>query len=176
MLRKLSREFKVEAVKPVTERGISVSQACRDRDLAESVLRRRMREAVAASPRQRRAARRSDGDCCPEGGCQAQGGAWHPEPGRTGQQFGGCCPDEGRSGLQARSDMPFAFLAKHGHIRPVSWMCVLPGVSRSGFHAWLKRAISGEGGAPEMDDLLQSPPPLRSPRRQAIGAGLWAEN
>jgi transposase len=42
--RKFSREFKIEAVKLVTERGVSVAQACRDLELAESVLRRWMRE------------------------------------------------------------------------------------------------------------------------------------
>ena len=42
--RKFSREVEIEAVKLVTERGVSVAQACRDLDLAESVLRRWMRE------------------------------------------------------------------------------------------------------------------------------------
>lgn len=46
--RKFSREFKLEAVKLVTERGVSVAQACRELDLSESVLRRWMREATAA--------------------------------------------------------------------------------------------------------------------------------
>ena len=46
--RKFSREFKIEAVKLVTERGVSVARACRDLDLAESVLRRWMREASTA--------------------------------------------------------------------------------------------------------------------------------
>jgi transposase len=46
--RKFSREFKLEAVKLVTERGVSVAQACRDLELAESVLRRWMRELTAA--------------------------------------------------------------------------------------------------------------------------------
>ncbi len=46
--RKFSREFKIEAVKLVTERGVTVAQACRDLELAESVLRRWMREATAA--------------------------------------------------------------------------------------------------------------------------------
>uniref|UniRef100_UPI0035A97C3B transposase n=1 Tax=Ancylobacter mangrovi TaxID=2972472 RepID=UPI0035A97C3B len=42
--RKFSREFKIEAVRLVTERGGSVPQACRSLDLVESVLRRWMRE------------------------------------------------------------------------------------------------------------------------------------
>lgn len=46
--RKFSREFKIEAVKLVTERGVSVAQACRDLELAESVLRRWMRELTSA--------------------------------------------------------------------------------------------------------------------------------
>lgn len=38
--------------------------------------------------------------------------------------------------------MRFAFIAKHRHIRPVSWLCDVLEVSRSGFHAWLNRPIS----------------------------------
>jgi transposase len=45
--RKFSREFKLEAVKLVTERGVSIAQVSRDLDVAESVLRRWVREAAA---------------------------------------------------------------------------------------------------------------------------------
>ena len=38
--RKFTKEFKFEAVKLVTERGVAVAQASRDLDLAESVLHR----------------------------------------------------------------------------------------------------------------------------------------
>lgn len=38
--------------------------------------------------------------------------------------------------------MRFAFVAKHRHIWPVSWLCDALDVSRSGFHAWLARAPS----------------------------------
>jgi transposase len=42
--RQFSREFKLEAVKLVAERGVSISQAARDLDLGETVLRRWVRE------------------------------------------------------------------------------------------------------------------------------------
>lgn len=48
--RAFSREFKLEAVKLVEERGISIVQAARDLDVAESVLRRWIQDA-AADPR-----------------------------------------------------------------------------------------------------------------------------
>ncbi len=45
--RLFSREFKVEAVRLIRERGVAVAQAARDLDVAESVLRRWSREAEA---------------------------------------------------------------------------------------------------------------------------------
>lgn len=45
--RKFSREFKLEAVKLIKERGVSVVQASRDLDVVESVLRRWLREEVS---------------------------------------------------------------------------------------------------------------------------------
>lgn len=38
--------------------------------------------------------------------------------------------------------MRFAFVAKHRHIWPASWLCEVLDVSRSGFHAWLNRPSS----------------------------------
>jgi transposase len=49
--RKFSREFKLEAVKLVSERGVAVAQAARDLDLHENVLRKWVRE-QAADPQQ----------------------------------------------------------------------------------------------------------------------------
>lgn len=49
--RQFSREFKVEAVKLIAERGVSISQAARDLDLGETVLRRWVRE-LTADPQQ----------------------------------------------------------------------------------------------------------------------------
>jgi transposase len=42
-----SREFKLEAVKLIKERGVAVAQAARDIDVAESVVRRWLREGEA---------------------------------------------------------------------------------------------------------------------------------
>ncbi|WP_248305810.1 transposase, partial [Devosia psychrophila] len=45
--RKFSREFKLEAVKLVRERGVAVAQAARDLDLHVNVLRKWVRDGVA---------------------------------------------------------------------------------------------------------------------------------
>jgi transposase len=47
--RKFSREFKLEAVKLVRERGVSIAQAARDLDLHVNVLRKWVRE-LGADP------------------------------------------------------------------------------------------------------------------------------
>ena len=45
--RQFRREFKLEAVRLVKERGVSVAQASRDLEVHENVLRKWMREATA---------------------------------------------------------------------------------------------------------------------------------
>ena len=47
--RKFSREFKLEAVRLVKDRGVAVAQAARDLDLHENVLRKWIRD-LAADP------------------------------------------------------------------------------------------------------------------------------
>ena len=42
--RQFSREFKLEAVRLVTERGVSVTQASRDPDVGESIMRHWIKE------------------------------------------------------------------------------------------------------------------------------------
>ncbi len=49
--RSFTREFKLEAVKLVTERGVSVAQAARDLGISQGVLGRWVREA-SADPKQ----------------------------------------------------------------------------------------------------------------------------
>jgi transposase len=45
--RKFSREFKLEAVRLVKDRGVAVAQAARDLDLHENVLRKWVRDAAS---------------------------------------------------------------------------------------------------------------------------------
>ena len=52
--RQFSREFKLEAVRLVKERGVSVVQASRDLDVGENILRRWIKE-LTADPGQARA-------------------------------------------------------------------------------------------------------------------------
>jgi len=47
--------------------------------------------------------------------------------------------------------MKFGFIAKHRNVWPVAWLCEALGVSRSGFHAWLKRGPSARS---RMDEAL----------------------
>jgi transposase len=49
--RQFSREFKLEAVRLVKDRGVSVAQAARDLDVHENMLRKWIRE-LAADPQQ----------------------------------------------------------------------------------------------------------------------------
>ncbi|WP_425591118.1 IS3 family transposase, partial [Brucella inopinata] len=145
--RKFSREYKLEAVKLVRARGVSVAQMVRDLDVHENVLCKWGRECgsnpVQAFPghgqmkpeqleierlRKEVAKLKAERDILNEAGeaidpvNRLLGGT--PQP---------LC--EGR-------DMKFTFIAKHRSIWPVAWLCEALGVSRSGFHAWLNRSPS----------------------------------
>ncbi|MFV1876213.1 IS3 family transposase [Nioella sp.] len=131
--RKFTKEFKFEAVKLVTERGVAIAQAARDLDLAESVLRRWIREAAEAPI-----------TAFPGNGQQraelAEIAALKKEVAKLKAERD--ILKKGRGILREGSDMRFAFIAKHRHIWPVSWLCKVLEVSRSGFHAWLNRPLS----------------------------------
>ena len=78
--RKFGREFKVEAVRLVKDRGVSAAQAARDLDVHENVLRKWVREfssdPVQAFPRSRADAGRAGRDRAPaQGGRSSEGGA-----------------------------------------------------------------------------------------------------
>ncbi|MBY0364113.1 MAG: IS3 family transposase [Phreatobacter sp.] len=130
--RKFSREFKIEAVRLVTDRGVAVAQAARDLDVAESVLRRWMREQTATPT----TAFPGNGQMRAD---LAEIAALKKEVARLRAERD--ILKKGRF-FRARGDMRFAFIAKHRHIWPVSWLCEVLDVSRSGFHAWLNRPTS----------------------------------
>ncbi|WP_240453933.1 IS3 family transposase [Chachezhania antarctica] len=131
--RKFSREFKIEAVKLVTERGVAVAQACRDLDLAESVLRRWMREAAATPTTAFPGNGQQRAELAEIAGLKKEVARLRAERDIL-KKAGGF--------FRAGGDMTFAFIAGHRHIWPVSWICDALGVSRSGFHAWIRRPIS----------------------------------
>ena len=126
--RRFGREFKIEAVRLIQDRGVSVVQASRDLDVHENQLRKWVK-IFSADPQQAFPGhgRARDREAA-AGGVQAQGGARYPK--------------KGRSLLREGRDMRFTFIAKHRGIWPVAWLCDALDVSRSGFHAWLNRSPS----------------------------------
>ncbi|QDB99530.1 IS3 family transposase [Mesorhizobium sp. 8] len=131
--RKFSREFKLEAVRLVKERGVAVTQAARDLDLHENVLRKWIRE-TSVDPRH---AFPGHGQMKLE---QLEIDRLRKEVAKLKAERDNL--KKGRSLLREGSDMRFAFIAKHRSIWPVAWLCDALDVSRSGFHAWLNRTPS----------------------------------
>ena len=126
--RKFSREFKIEAVRLVGERDVSVAQASRDIDVHEKVLRKWVKE-FGADPKQ----------AFPGHG-QVKPSSWRlTGSGVRWQSSRRSATSKGRSLLREGVDMKFGFIAKHRSVWPVAWLCEALGISRSGFHAWLRR-------------------------------------
>jgi transposase len=65
--RKSSREFKVEAVRLVKDRGVSVVEAARDLDVHENVLRKWIKEFGADPAHRRRGSRKASSNLAREG-------------------------------------------------------------------------------------------------------------
>ncbi|MHC4047931.1 IS3 family transposase [Bradyrhizobium sp. 23AC] len=138
--RKFSREFKVEAVKLVRERGVSVAQAGRDLGVHENVLRKWVKE-FGSDPAQ---SFPGHGQMKPE---QLEIERLRREVTKLKAERD--IPKKGRGLLREGSDMKFVFIAKHRNIWPVAWLCEAMGVSRSGFHAWLNRSPSARSRSDE---------------------------
>jgi transposase-like protein len=145
---KFSREFKVEAVRLVRERGVSVAQAGQDLNVHENVLRKWVNEfcsdPVDAFP--------GHGQMKPE----------QLEIERRRREIAKIKAErdilkKGRGLLREGSDIKFVFIAKHRAIWPVAWLCEAMGVSRSGFHAWLNRSPSARSRSDDaigIDDVV----------------------
>ncbi|WP_354212201.1 MULTISPECIES: IS3 family transposase [unclassified Bradyrhizobium] len=138
--RKFSREFKVEAVKLVRERGVSVAQAGSDLGVHENVLRKWVKE-FGSDPAQ---SFPGHGQMKPE---QLEIERLRREVTKLKAERD--IPKKGRCLLREGSDMKFVFIAKHRNIWPVAWLCEAMGVSRSGFHAWLNRSPSARSRSDE---------------------------
>lgn len=131
--RKFGREFKVEAVRLIKQRGVSVAQAARDLDVHENVLRKWIKE-FSSDP----------AEAFPNPG---QMKAEQVEIERLRKEVARLKVErdilkKGPGVLREGCDMKFASVVKHRSIWPVAWMCNALDVSRSGFHAWLTRRAS----------------------------------
>ncbi|WP_239479487.1 IS3 family transposase [Lichenicola cladoniae] len=139
--RQFSREFKLEAVRLVKERGVSVVQVSRDLDVGENILRRWIKE-LTADPGQ---AFPGHGQVKPE---QQEIDRLRREVAKLKaerdilKKAGGLL----REGVVVK----FGFIAKHRGIWPVRWLCEALDVSRSGFHAWLSRSPSARARGDEV--------------------------
>ncbi|MBP6434161.1 MAG: IS3 family transposase [Sphingorhabdus sp.] len=131
--RKFTREFKLEAVRLIKERGVSVSQASRDLDVHQTVLRNWVRD-FGSDPA---SAFPGHGQMKPE---QLEIARLRKEVAKLKAERD--ILKKGRGLLCEGLPVRFAFIATHRDIWPVSWICGALGVSRSGFHAWLVRAPS----------------------------------
>ncbi|MFD2577553.1 IS3 family transposase [Novosphingobium colocasiae] len=131
--RKFSREFKLEAVRLVRERGVSVAQASRDLDIHQNVLRKWVRE-FTADPRD---AFPGHGQMKPE---QLEIERLRREVAKLKAErdiLKKPPPTSRRTRYEVRLHRE-----KNRGIWAVAWLCEALGVSRSGFHAWLTRAPS----------------------------------
>ena len=127
--RKFSREFKVEAVRLVRERGVSVAQASRDIAVHENILRKWVKE-LGAYLKQ---AFPGNGQMKPE---QLEIDRLRREVAKLKAERD--ILKKAAAYFAREFDMRFGFIAKHRAVWPVAWLCETLGVSRSGFHAWLK--------------------------------------
>src|SRR5207244_8686238 len=131
--RKFTREFKLEAVRLIKDRGVSYVQASQDLNVHPSQLRDWVKK-FADDPQH---AFPGHGQMKPEQledrpsqarGDEAEGRARHPK--------------KSRGLLREGIDVKFGFIAKHRGIWPAGWLCEALGVSRGGFYAWLTRSRS----------------------------------
>ncbi|MGQ0836522.1 MAG: IS3 family transposase [Gammaproteobacteria bacterium] len=136
-----TREFKLEAVKLIRDRGVSFAQASRDLSVHPNVLRKWVAD-YEADPGQ---AFPGQGQMKPE---QLEIERLRREVTKLKaerdilKKAGGL--------LREGPSVMFGFIAKHRGIWPVSWMCDALGVSRSGFFAWLTRGPSARARSDEV--------------------------
>ena len=131
--RKFTREFKLEAVRLIKERGVSYAQASLDLGVHQSQLRSWVK-ALAGDPQQ---AFPGQGQMKPE---QLEIAQLKREVIRLKAERD--ILKKSRGLLREGIDVKFGFIAKHRGIWPTRWLCEALGVSRGGYYAWLTRPRS----------------------------------
>ncbi|HJY90177.1 MAG TPA: IS3 family transposase [Candidatus Acidoferrum sp.] len=131
--RKFTREFKLEAVRLIKERGVSYVQASQDLGVHVSQLRDWVKK-FADDPEH---AFPGHGQMKPE---QLEIARLKREVTKLKAERD--ILKKGRGLLREGIDVKFGFIAKHRGIWPAGWLCEALGVSRGGFYAWLTRPRS----------------------------------
>ncbi|MGH6769458.1 MAG: IS3 family transposase [Xanthobacteraceae bacterium] len=131
--RKFTREFKLEAVRLIKDRGVSYVQASQDLGVHTSQLRDWVKK-LADDPQH---AFPGQGQMKPE---QLEIAQLKREVTKLKAERD--ILKKGRGLLREGIDVKFGFIAKHRGIWPANWMCEALGVSRGGFYAWLTRPRS----------------------------------
>ncbi|MCA1835707.1 MAG: IS3 family transposase [Actinobacteria bacterium] len=131
--RKFTREFKLEAVRLIKDRGVSYVQASQELGVHTSQLRDWVKK-LADDPQH---AFPGQGQMKPE---QLEIVRLKREVTKLKAERD--ILKKGRGLLREGIDVKFGFIAKHRGIWPADWMCEALGVSRGGFYAWLTRPRS----------------------------------
>ena len=131
--RKFTREFKLEAVRLIKDRGVSYVQASQDLGVHLSQLRDWVKK-FADDPQH---AFPGHGQMKPE---QAEIARLKREVIKLKAERD--ILKKAAAYFAKEVDVKFSFIAKHRGIWPADWLCGALGVSRGGFYAWLTRPRS----------------------------------
>ena len=131
--RRFTREFKLEAVRLIKDRGVSYAQASQDLEVHPTQLRNWVK-AFADDPQH---AFPGHGQMKPE---QLEIARLKREVIKLKAERD--ILKKAAAYFAKEIDVKFAFIAKHRGIWPADWLCGALGVSRGGFYAWLTRPRS----------------------------------
>lgn len=129
--RQFTREFKLEAVRLIKQRGVSYAQASKDLGIHPTQLRSWVKQ-LADDPQH---AFPGHGQMKPE---QLEIAQLKREVTKLKAERDILSRGLLREGI----DVKFGFVAKHRRIWPAEWLCEALGISRGGFYAWLTRPRS----------------------------------
>ena len=131
--RQYTREFKLEAVRLIKQRGVSYAQASKDLGVHPTQLRNWVKQ-LADDPQH---AFPGHGQMKPE---QLEIAQLKREVARLKAERD--ILKKAAAYFAKEFGVKFAFIAKHRGIWPAEWLCGALGVSRGGFYAWLTRPRS----------------------------------